>query len=101
MIFMLMTILFMVPVPTMNGEKDKECLYTYIWLVVVHFVIFVQVLINHYFSHNVPNISSISNVLLMLVQVITQINLCVNWVFYANPDAEWEAARTDEDWTKF
>ena len=98
---MLLTILFMIPIPELNGENDKEAQLTYIWLVFVHTILFAQIVINHYFAHLFPTLSSLSNVLLMMVQVITQINLCVNWVFYAHPDAEWEAARSDEDWTKF
>ena len=67
----------------------------------MHLVFFLQISINHYFALDIPMISSISNVVLMLVQVMTQINLSVNWVFYPHPNAEWIAARQTEDWIKF
>ena len=98
---MLLTVLTMVPVPENDGVKDSEARATYWWLVIVHLVFFIQISINHYFALDIPMISSISNVVLMLVQVMTQINLSVNWVFYPHPDAEWIAARQTEDWIKF
>ena len=47
---MFMTTLCMVPVPNdpKTGEQDREALYTYIWLCIVHFILFVQITINHY-----------------------------------------------------
>ena len=98
---MLLTVLFMIPIPKFEGETDKEALFSYILLVTVHTFCFIQILVNHYFAHVVTNVSSVTNIILMMVQVMTQINLCVNWVFYHEPNAEWQAARNDEDWMKF
>ena len=83
---MLLNVLIMVPIPTLNGEIDAEASRTYWWLVFTHFIFFVQIVVNHYYTLDIPMISSVSNVVLMLVQVMTQINLSVNWVFYPNPD---------------
>ena len=83
---MLLNVLIMVPVPTMDGEPDSEARGTYYWLLFTHFIFFSQIVVNHYYTLDIPMISSVSNVVLMLVQVMTQINLSVNWVFYPHPD---------------
>ena len=98
---MLFTTLCTVPIPKFEDKLDTECLYTYIMLCTVHFLMFLQIAINHYYASSIPNISAITNIFLMMVQVITQINLCVNWVFYAHPNAAWIEERSDESWTKF
>ena len=101
---MLLTVLTLVPVPedpTEPGVKDPDARFTYWWLVFVHGIFFAQILVNHYFALDIPMISSVSNVVLMLAQVMTQINLSVNWIFYVHPDQTWADARSTEDWIKF
>ena len=86
---MLLTVLTLVPVPedpTEPGVKDHDARVTYWWLVFVHGIFFAQIVVNHYFALDIPMISSVSNVVLMLAQVMTQISLSVNWIFYAHPD---------------
>ena len=99
---MLLTILISIRVPELeDGNKDKDALVTYVMLCIVHILLFTQIFFNHYAAQWSPMFFSATNVVCMLVQVITQIFLCVNWVFKANIEQEWLDARTNEDWQKF
>ena len=94
---MMITILTSVSVPRDdNDEMDPTAKGTYLWLCIVHLAMFVQIFFNMY-----VNLNPVANVVLMLVQVVTQIFLCVNWVYNPNLDPDWLTAGLDEDWTKF
>ena len=97
---MFLTIIFKVPIPEIDGQWDDEAKFYKFYLIVVHGVLFLQIVVNHYFSQLIPMLSSCTNVVLMLLQVVTQINISVNWVF-SEHDQAWLDARQSEDWVKF
>ena len=98
---MFLTMLFIVPVPEFEGKTDSEARMTYWVVLLVHLILFFQILVNHYFSTKSPTMASITNVLLIFVQVMTQIYVCVNWVFNPEHTQEWLDARQSHDWIQF
>ena len=78
---MLLTLLFMVPVPEIDGHLDWDAMLYKFYLVFVHGLLFLQITVNHYYAMEIPMLSASANVLMMCLQVFTQINLSVNWIF--------------------
>ena len=68
---MSITIVLMVQVPlNSDGGYDSDALHTYLMLVVVHAVMYTQIRYNHYYADEYPQIMALTNVVLMMVQVM-------------------------------
>ena len=89
---MLLTLLIMVPVPKIDGHFDWDAMFYKFYLVFVHAVLFLQITINHYYAMEIPMLSASTNVVLMCLQVFTQIKTSVNWIF-TDHDQAWHDAR--------
>ena len=89
---MLLTLLIMVPVPKIDGHFDWDAMFYKLYLVFVHAVLFLQITINHYYAMEIPMLSASTNVVLMCLQVFTQIKTSVNWIF-TDHDQAWHDAR--------
>ena len=99
---MMVTIITMIRVPLdSEGEYETEALACYIWLVLLHLILWWQVLVNHYSVSDNPQLYAVSNVVLLMLQVGTQAYLCVNFVFPAEPNPAWTEDGTKGDWTQF
>ena len=70
------------------------------YLVFVHGILFFQIVVNHYYINDFPMLSSCTNVVLLSLQVMTQIYISVDWIFN-EPDQAWIDARQSKDWIKF
>ena len=72
---MFLTLLIMVPVPKIDGHLDGDAMLYKFYLVFVHGVLFLQITVNHYYAMEIPMLSACSNVVLMCLQVYTQITI--------------------------
>ena len=97
---MFFTVIFMVPIPEIDGQWDSKAMFYKFYLVFVHGILFVQIVVNHYFINDFPMLSSCTNVILLSLQVMTQINISVDWIFN-EPEQVWLDARQSKDWMKF
>ena len=98
---MFLTVIFKVPVPEIDGQWDTAALAYKIYLVLVHGLLFCQISVNHYYAHDIPMLSSVTNVVFMCMQVVTQINISINWIFLSEEHQEWLELRQSEEWVKF